>query len=258
MVIREMHPTTLRILTYNIHKGFSAGNTRFILHQVREQLLNVDVDVVFLQEIQGEHQKKQAQISNWPHKSQFEFLAESIWPHFAYGKNAIYNAGHHGNAILSKYPFVRWENINVSSMQNASRSFLHGVIQLGQGLHVAHVVCIHLDLIAYERERQLELLAKHIANNIPPNEPLIVAGDFNDWRSRAERHFAKDLGLTEIFRKTHGRHAKTFPSWLPVFPLDRIYFRGIEPIECACYKDPPWHRLSDHAPLYASFALSTL
>ncbi len=38
--------------------------------------------------------------------SQFAFLADEIWPHFAYGKNAIYSAGHHGNAILSKHPIL--------------------------------------------------------------------------------------------------------------------------------------------------------
>lgn len=245
----------LRILTYNIHKGFSTGNKRFVLHQMREQLQRADVDIVFLQEIQGEHSGRRNTVFNWPDESQFEFLAESLWPHYAYGKNAIYNAGHHGNAILSKYPFVRWENINVSSIRRASRSLLHGVIQLAAPRDVVHVVCIHLDIVAYERERQLELLSKHIAKHIPRNEPLIIAGDFNDWRGRAERHITRDLGLNEIFQQTHGRYAKTFPSWLPVFPLDRIYFRDLAPLECVCYKHSPWHTLSDHAPLYASFNL---
>jgi endonuclease/exonuclease/phosphatase family metal-dependent hydrolase len=245
----------LRILTYNIHKGFSTGNKRFVLHQMREQLHRANVDLVFLQEIQGEHNVRSSKVFNWPSESQFEFLAESLWPHYAYGKNAIYNAGHHGNAILSKFPFVRWQNINVSSMRRASRSLLHGVIKLGDGPQAAHVVCIHLDIVAYERERQLDLLSNYIAKHIPRHEPLIVAGDFNDWRSRAARHFANDLGLTEIFLHTHGHYAKTFPSWMPMFPLDRIYYRALEPLECVCYKHSPWHTLSDHAPLYASFNL---
>lgn len=250
-----MSAKPIRILTYNIHKGFSAGNKRFVLHQMRDQLRRADVDVVFLQEIQGEHAVRSGKISDWPTESQFEFLADSLWQHYAYGKNAIYNAGHHGNAILSKHPFIRWENINVSSIPRASRSFLHGVIRLGGGPRILHVVCIHLDFVAFERERQLELLSRRIADFIPRNEPLIVAGDFNDWRSRIERHLAKDLGLTEVFQRMHGRFAKTFPSWWPLLPLDRVYYRGLVPVECMCYKHSPWHQLSDHAPLYAAFEL---
>jgi len=36
---------------------------------------------------------------------QHEFLAHESWLHHAYGKNSVYDSGHHGNAILSRYPF---------------------------------------------------------------------------------------------------------------------------------------------------------
>ena len=117
-----MPDTVIKILTYNIHKGFNASNRRFVLHEMKDALREINADIVFLQEIQGEHRHKQNRISDWPDTSQFEFLADQVWQHHAYGKNAIYKSGHHGNAILSKYPFVEWENINVSLMKNASRS----------------------------------------------------------------------------------------------------------------------------------------
>jgi endonuclease/exonuclease/phosphatase family metal-dependent hydrolase len=251
-----MDSVPLKILTYNIHKGFSTGNRRFVLHQIREQLRHANVDVVFLQEIQGEHSVRRNQIHNWPTQSQFEFLADSIWSHYAYGKNAIYDSGHHGNAILSKFPFMRWDNINVSSMRSASRSLLHGEIRIGSRL--LHVVCIHFDLIAYHRERQLKILSEYLAAQIPQDQPVIVAGDFNDWREDAGRFIAKELGLTEIFQHTTGRYARTFPSWLPMLPIDRIYYRGVKPMECARYNQAPWHQLSDHTPLYASFELENV
>lgn len=250
-----MHSGDIRVMTYNIHKGFSAGNTRFVLHQIRDQLRSADVDIVFLQEIQGEHRVRSNTVADWPDATQFEFLADSIWPHYTYGKNAIYNAGHHGNAILSKYPFVYWENINVSSLRHASRSLLHGVIERPDTGQIIHLLCIHFDFVAFERARQLQLLNRHIDQHIPRDEPLIIAGDFNDWRSGASRHLGKDLGLTEVFKQIQGRHARTYPSWMPVFPLDRIYYRNLQPVECDCLKHPPWHRLSDHAPLYAGFNL---
>ena len=91
----------LRVLTYNIHKGFNMSNRRFILHQIREALIAADADLLFLQEMQGRHQRHEKKVKDWPDQSQLEFIAEGVWPFFAYGKNAIYNAGHHGNAILS-------------------------------------------------------------------------------------------------------------------------------------------------------------
>lgn len=248
-----MDSLPLRVLTYNIHKGFSTGNRRFVLHQIRDQLRRANVDIVFLQEIQGEHSVRKNQIHNWPTQSQFEFLADSIWSHYAYGKNAIYDSGHHGNAILSKFPFLRWDNINVSSMRSASRSLLHGEVHVGT--RVLHVVCIHFDLIAYHRERQLKILSEYLAAHIPHDQPVIVAGDFNDWREDAGRFIAKELGLTEVFQHSNGRYARTFPSWLPFLPIDRIYYRGLKPLECACFREAPWHQLSDHTPLYAAFEL---
>lgn len=255
-----MKTTRIRILTYNIHKGFDTGNIRFMLHQIREQLEQADVDIAFLQEIQGEHRGKQNTIKGWPIESQFEFLADRLWPHYAYGKNAIYNHGHHGNAILSKYPFISWDNINVSSISWASRSLLHGVVTLPEHARL-HVVCIHLDLFTHHRERQLEILSRYIADHVPMHEPLLVAGDFNDWLGQAqyhlEQHLTEELRLTEIFRQLHGRYARSFPAWLPLLPVDRIYYRGLKPIECQCLKKKPWRRLSDHAPLYAVFDITS-
>ena len=81
-----MLQTKLKVLTYNIHKGFSVGNRRFVLHEIKEALRHIDADIVFLQEIQGEHRHRMNHVENWPNSSQFEFLADQVWHHHAYGK----------------------------------------------------------------------------------------------------------------------------------------------------------------------------
>jgi endonuclease/exonuclease/phosphatase family metal-dependent hydrolase len=245
----------LNVLTYNIHKGFNTGNRRFVLHQIKQALLIADPDILFLQEMQGEHRRHDKKIENWPDHSQLEYIAEGVWPFFAYGKNAIYNAGHHGNAILSKYPFERWENINVSPYPWASRSLLHGVIRRPESNQDIHIVCIHFGLMVKERRLQISQLCDRIDSHVPHEAPLIVAGDFNDWLGQADRLFHDHLGLQEVFRQTHGRYARTFPSWLPFLQMDRIYFRGMNPISCDRLTHSPWHMLSDHAPIAASFVL---
>lgn len=258
----------LRVLTYNIHKGFNTGNRRFVLHQIRDALIASDADLMFLQEMQGEHLRHEKKIADWPVLPQLEFLAENTWPFHAYGKNAIYNAGHHGNAILSKHPFEHWENINVSPFTWASRSLLHAVIRLPvlqlvgnqcdrlpESSQDLHIVCIHFGLIGKERRLQISKLSAHIDSHIPHDAPLIIAGDFNDWLGQADRLFHDHLGLQEIFHVTHGRYARSFPSWLPFLPMDRIYYRGLIPVSCERLSHAPWHTLSDHAPLTATFSL---
>ena len=250
-------PQTINVLTYNIHKGFSVGNWRFILHEIKSSLQQLDSDVVFLQEIQGEHNIKQKKISNWPNSTQFEFLADEVWEHYAYGKNAIYKSGHHGNAILSKYPFIEWENIDVSTIRSASRSLLHGIIEIPSKNIKIHLICVHLGLFSREREKQLSTLSQRINTHIPHNEALIIAGDFNDWSGKAENHLQQELGIEEIFKQSTGKYARSFPSWLPMLNMDRIYFRGLTPVSCKKLHLSQWKRLSDHTPLIASFSIDS-
>ena len=91
----------LRVLTVNTHKGFTAFNRRFILPELREAVRSTAADLVFLQEVVGEHDRNSSRYNNWPPTSQYEFLADSMWNDFAYGRNAVYTDGHHGNALLS-------------------------------------------------------------------------------------------------------------------------------------------------------------
>jgi endonuclease/exonuclease/phosphatase family metal-dependent hydrolase len=250
-----MGDISLKVLTYNIHKGFSATNLRFILHEIKNFLHHIDADIVFLQEVHGERRISNQRFDNWPNTQQFEFLADQVWHHYAYGKNAIYNSGHHGNAILSKYPIIEWDNINVSMLRSASRSLLHGVIHIPETDQKIHIICIHFGLFGRERKRQLSALVKRISTHVSASEPLIIAGDFNDWREQAEHYLHRDLGVKEVFKITRGAYARTFPSWMPILSMDRIYYRGLDIIDCNRLHGQPWHRLSDHIPLLAEFRL---
>jgi endonuclease/exonuclease/phosphatase family metal-dependent hydrolase len=244
----------MKILSYNIHKGFSFGNRRFTLSRMREVLETVDADLVLLQEVIGEHTGHARDVEDWPEESQFEFLADRLWPHHAYGKNAVYDAGHHGNAILSKHSLVAWENIDVSTNPVEQRGLLHAEIHppgLGKPLHV---ICIHFDVHEYGRKKQVRMLAERIASRVPDDCPLIVAGDFNDWKERAGHVLESELSLVEAYKSLHGSCARSFPCRFPLLRLDRIYIRGLVPIAAECKSGKPWSDLSDHAALYAELA----
>ncbi|MFZ2389941.1 MAG: endonuclease/exonuclease/phosphatase family protein, partial [Polaromonas sp.] len=85
--------------------------------------------------------------------------------------------------------------------------------------------------------------------------PVIVAGDFNDWRRRAHAVLAQGANLHEVFVQAYGKAARTFPARLPVLALDRIYVRNAIGHAPLVLPIRPWSHLSDHAPLAATIEL---
>jgi endonuclease/exonuclease/phosphatase family metal-dependent hydrolase len=117
-------------------------------------------------------------------------------------------------------------------------------------------VCVHLGLMQRSRNVQIEQLIEFLDESAPGKAPLIVAGDFNDWRgvrSGVSNRLAAALGVVEAFEHTHGKPARTFPAILPMLTLDRIYVRGFEVVEArrlhGDVDGAHWRGLSDHAGL---------
>jgi endonuclease/exonuclease/phosphatase family metal-dependent hydrolase len=244
---------SISLITYNIHKGFGVGTIRFLLPKMREAIISLNPDFVFLQEVQGEHRKREKRINTWPASPQCEYIAQNIWPHYAYAKMATYRLGHHGNAILSKYPFQQVDNINLANIRRASRGILHAQLMVDEV--TIHLLCVHLGLFKRERAEQSTALMHRIQNVVPQNEPLLMAGDFNDWRTILSKPLAEDLNVKEAFVSVKGRHARSYPAIRPAFCVDRVYFRGMHVHEVACLQGKPWRMLSDHLPLFARFEL---
>ena len=94
-------------------------------------------------------------------------------------------------------------------------------------------------------------LAMRIRAVVPDGAPLIIAGDFNDWRRRTCIYLSQELGLREVFGLAHGQPARSFPAALPMLSLDRIYVRGFGVEAAKVLYGPHWSRLSDHAALTA-------
>jgi endonuclease/exonuclease/phosphatase family metal-dependent hydrolase len=240
---------TLRVLSYNIHKGFSSNNRRFVLDDMRNAIRSVGADIVFLQEVLGEHSEQSKLLPEALGNSQFEYLADSIWPHQAYGKNRIYALGHQGNAILSKFPIISSSNYDISTNRFERRGLLHVAVDWPGLLDPLHCICVHLGLTGRGRKVQLERLSERIQSEVPQDNPLIVAGDFNDWALSASRVLSSRVGVHEVFHKARGRHAGTFPAKAPLLRLDRIYCRGFEGVDATVLHRDPWSSLSDHAAL---------
>ncbi len=246
----QLEMDDFRVLTLNIHKGFSLGNRRFTLQQIRDNLRETGSNIVFLQEVLGEHEKHREAIADWPESNQFEYLADTVWDHYAYGKNAIYQHGHHGNAILSELPFCFYDNIDVSTLKVSQRGILHGQLE-----NDIHLMCVHLGLFERERQFQLYKLIKYIDDKVDPSHPLIIAGDFNDWRKTAHKRLKNDCGMVEAGELFSNSVANTFPAVMPVLPMDRIYLRGFSVTGFEVMANSCWRQLSDHCAVLTDLTL---
>ncbi|MEY4652004.1 MAG: hypothetical protein RI884_585 [Pseudomonadota bacterium] len=240
---------TLRVATYNIHKGVQGiGPARRLeIHNLAEAVQQLDADIVCLQEVRKVHRRQERYFKGWPQLPQAEFLAPDGYA-AVYQTNAVTRHGEHGNALLSRWPVVSQGHEDMSDHRFEQRGLLHVELKVHGGL--VHVIVVHLGLIAGSRVRQVEQLGRFIGREVPANAPLLVAGDFNDWGGKLREPMAR-LGLRD---GVHERVA-TYPSRLPLTQLDYVYVRGLDPLRVSVPRGRDWARMSDHLPLVAEFAL---
>jgi endonuclease/exonuclease/phosphatase family metal-dependent hydrolase len=237
-------PQTLKLLTLNVHKGVSAWR-RPILDKLKSALAGVGADVVCLQEVRGGSARA---------SPQYEALADGLWSEHAYGRNAATSSGDHGNAVLSRWPILSARNHDLSLPGDEVRSVLHCVLDMPPLSRALHVMCVHLGLRESHRHLQMKKLLG-LVQTLEPDAPLVVAGDFNDWRQRADRALA-GAGLQEVHVRHHGTPALTFPARWPLLALDRIYLRGLASCRPLAMPRQPWRDLSDHVPVAAAMTLA--
>ncbi len=270
----------LRVATYNIHKGVSSIRSTPRVLALKKAIAQFDADIVFLQEVQGRHDQLHSKFGqesrghhHWPESAQHEFFAgDSRHLHSAYGMNAVYDHGHHGNALLSAHPIENSHNHDVSDHAYEQRGILHCVINTEQC--PVHCYVVHLGLFESGRGRQNQALIDCVKASAPNGEPVIIAGDFNDWRNTLSDKLREALGVVEVFdelgkssrigdlvRNLSGRDklvhpARTFPAALPWFRLDRVYVRGFKVETAQVLHGTLWAKLSDHAPIVANLKLA--
>lgn len=239
----------LKILTLNLHKGFSLLGQKYILSEIRLALREINPDLVFLQEALGSRHSLVPTHHEGYWASQYEYLADQVWSDFAYAHNAQIGDDHHGNAILSRFPIEHWTNTDLTNYRLEKRGMLNCRILLGEKRRL-HGFCLHLGLMGFHRRRQYKIIINHLESlKLPDNDLMIIAGDFNDWNECAEKSLAEPLGFKEAYKSIHGSLAKSFPSFMPLLKLDRVYVKNIKVSSAHLLSGNPWKRLSDHLPL---------
>lgn len=240
---------TIRLVTYNIHKGIGGVDRRYRLSRIVDTLAHYQADVVFLQEVDDGVPRSRL------HR-QVEELADALqFSHHAFQRNVKLKRGHYGNAILSRFPLRPiWDVDLTLPLKKRRQALIAKAIATINGRHrVVVLTNLHLGLAGYERTRQLKrLLDCDPLRNVRHDTPCFVAGDFNDvWGTLGKR-----LMTPAGFHSASGK-IRTFPAFRPVRSLDSIYYRGGLTLSNAFAGQIKTAKAaSDHLPLVADFSLN--
>jgi endonuclease/exonuclease/phosphatase family metal-dependent hydrolase len=254
----QLDTSVLRVATYNIHKGVRGVGLRkrLEIHNLGLAVEALDADIVCLQEVRLFHQRDARRFDRtsfgWPDGGQADYLAPEGYD-VAYRSNAVTRGGEHGNALLSRWPLGSVGHHDVSDHRFEQRGLLHVPVHWAE--RTVHVVVAHLGLVHSSRVRQVQRLARYIAAEVPAGEPLLVAGDFNDWGEKLDEPM-RGIGLQRaVAGAGHVAQRLTFPALVPVFALDRVYLRGLRCRSTTVPRGMAWARMSDHLPLVAELEL---
>ena len=234
----------IRVLTYNIRKGKGGFRGAIDTTVIASSLAARSPDLVLCQEVF--HSKVLG------HVHQSADLASGLELESVYEPNAVYRRGHHGNATMSRFGVRASFNRNLSTNPFEKRGILYALVEdTGSPIHVFNT---HLGLNRRQRRCQIENIGAILEEICCDGSPIILAGDFNDWTGRLDRHVRDRCGLKSVLDGMDRRVRRTFPSVFPIFNLDRIYYRDLDLLDVRILARPPWDRLSDHLPIEADFA----
>jgi endonuclease/exonuclease/phosphatase family metal-dependent hydrolase len=225
---------TIRVLTWNVH-GCVGRDGVHDPDRVARVLEAAQPDISALQEIDS----RTRAAAHDP----FSYFGELFGWTTVSARTLSAKDGHYGHIVLSRWPIESLGEIDLSMRWSEPRKAIVGAIQ-APGARLI-VIAVHLGLWPFERRKQFARLRERIATIA--ERPLIVLGDFNDFpRLLNRRALSGSVAATP--------RLATYPSRLPLLPLDRIWFSPPLGLVTAATLNDAEH-VSDHLPLVASLRL---
>jgi endonuclease/exonuclease/phosphatase family metal-dependent hydrolase len=237
--------SAVRLATYNIH-GCVGVDRRYDPERVAAVLREIGAGIACLQEVaiggRGERRSDQAR-----------FLAEATGSRLIFGSGVRDHRRRFRNAILTRFPVLAESAIDLTIAGCEPRSAIDADLAIGE--RVLRVIATHFGLSGAERQLQANRVLAALAAPLPANRypaaTVLVMGDLNEWRGRRGGIRALERRLGPSFP------LRTFPSFMPILALDRIYvderavLDGVE-----VYATPLARLASDHLPLLATLCWS--
>ena len=208
MIAEAYAPRQLKVMTFNLRFG-QLGTMDEIAAEIRSAL----PDFVALQEVDIFTMRNDAKLNNGV--SFINELAQKTGMFGYFGRAINFAGGYYGVAILSRYPAVDIQTLELPNPKNEEQRVLFkGKFLLPGDLPIIFA-STHFD---YKSEQTQAAQAAFVINNLKQSDlPVIFAGDFNcPTDSEALKLFDTDC---RILSGT----APTFPASGPKTRLDHIF-----------------------------------
>jgi endonuclease/exonuclease/phosphatase family metal-dependent hydrolase len=227
----NLNPWPLTIATYNIH-GAVGCDGRFDPERVANVLREISADIIALQEVP---------LGGTKTPNVLRILQQATGFMAAEGPACDRPERRYGNAVLTRYPILSMRTIDLSFRSREPRGALDADVDCHG--HMLRIVATHLGLRPAERRDQIRRLLQKFDTE---EMPVILLGDINEW-------FVWGRSLRWLVSHFQPVPApKTFPSWRPMFALDRIWIRPRHRLVHVEVHSTPLSRIaSDHLPLIA-------
>lgn len=230
----------LRVATYNIHGGVGTDRKRDY-RRIGQHLADLGVDVALLQEVDARHHFASSREDPF---SLCVLPEQSLVPAPA----ITTDSGWYGNALLSRFPVLESQSVDVSQVGVEPRNIQLATVDLGGGL--LRLVNTHKGLSIRERRSQFAQLHQQLEALKASGESIVLGGDFNEWHFFSRAFNAINTVLRPLLP------AATFPSRLPIFRLDRLWIGDdIQLGQCQVIKTALTRLHSDHCPVVADIVL---
>jgi len=230
----EQGDKQLTLVTYNIHRCIGRDG-HFSPDRVAKVLKPLQADFIALQEVETRNEGGLNLLQKF---SEETGMTEIVTGPTLYRSDSAY-----GNALLSRHRLQDYHTIDISHPGREPRGCISVTAHINR--HRIHLMATHLGLRPAERRAQVRSLLSELEQQ--PADISILMGDLNEWFL-----WGRPLRwLHHHFTRTSA--PRSFPTWLPMLSLDRIWvdprasLRSIYQI-----KTPLARAASDHLPIAAT------
>ena len=235
----------MRLLSWNIHKGIGGRDRRYSLQRIIDCIDHEHPDLVCLQEVDR-------LVARSDFDDQPRLLGQSLNLQSTFQANVPVSNGTYGNLILSRWAVGSTHRISLKRGIRKSRGAQLIHVETPEG--ALHLVNTHLGLDERERHWQIDFLLDHELFQSSSVMPTFIAGDFNDWRNTLAEQSLANHGFQQV--TSPPSDYRSFPSWLPVGGLDKVFVRGEVTTERVKVLRTSLARVaSDHLPIVVDFSL---
>jgi endonuclease/exonuclease/phosphatase family metal-dependent hydrolase len=222
----------LVVASYNIH-GCVGTDRRHDTARVARVIREIGADVLGLQELHAHGATPDP-------TDEIQLLAAVSGFEVVTGTTFVGPRGAYGIALFSRYPVLAVRRIDLSVPPREPRCALDVDVTIDH--RTIRIITTHLGLAPWERRIQVQRLTAAIVRD--PSRLTVVLGDINEWfhLSRTLRQLGAHFGRSSTVR--------TWPSWRPLFALDRVWVHPPEALASVwAHASPTARRASDHLPL---------